>query len=161
MHVIVDDLDIKTLREYLKDARLSCREAARRLHTSINTVLVRLHELEKERVVKGYSVVLDYEKLGFTVTAIIEIAVSRGRLTEMEEQIVRLPNTIAVYDVTGDTNAIVISKFKSMDDLSTFTKWMLKLPSIERINTHVALTSVKEDLRLDPQVKEEPRRNVQ
>jgi DNA-binding Lrp family transcriptional regulator len=154
MHVVVDELDIKILREYLRDARLSCREVARRLHTSVKTVLIRLRELEKEGVVKGYSVILDYEKLGFNITAITEVTVSKGRLLEMEEQISTSPHTIAIYDVTGEIDAIVISKFKNMDDLNMFTKWMLKLPYIERTNTHVVLTLIKEDLGMDPQIKE-------
>ena len=154
MHAVVDELDIKILRMYLGDARLSCREVAKRLRTSIKTVLVRLKELEKEGVVKGYSVVLDYEKLGFNITAVTEVTVSKGRLLEMEDQICKSPHTVAIYDVTGDIDAMVISKFKNMDDLNMFTRWMLKLPYVERTNTHVVLTPIKEDLRIDPQIKE-------
>ncbi len=146
----IDELDSKILKEYLEDARLSCREVARRIGTSTATVLARLRRLEEEGVIKRYSVVLDYERLGYNVTAITEIVVSKGRLLEMEKEIAMLPNTLAVYDVTGVTDAIVVSKFRGMDELSRFTKRLLSLPYVERTNTHIVLASVKEDFRLLP-----------
>lgn len=59
-----------------------------------------------------------------------------------------MPNVCAVYDVTGLTDAMVIAKFKNRKDLSDFTKTLLAMPFVERINTHVVLTTVKEDYRL-------------
>jgi DNA-binding Lrp family transcriptional regulator len=150
VRVDMDDLDNKIIKEYLEDARLSCREVARRIGTSTATVLSRLRRLEEAGVIKRYSVILDHERLGFNITAITEVVVSRGRLLEMEKEIARSPNTLAVYDVTGATDAIIISKFKNMDELSTFTKRLLSLPYVERTNTHIALASVKEDFRLLP-----------
>ena len=145
-----DELDGKIVREYLGDARLSCREVAKRIGTSTATVLSRLRKLEKEGIIKGYAVTLDHEKLGYSITAITDVSVSGGRLIEMEKEIARLSNTLAVYDVTGDIDAIIVSKFKNMDELSTFTKKLLALPYVERTNTHIVLTSVKEDFRLMP-----------
>jgi DNA-binding Lrp family transcriptional regulator len=46
------------------------------------------------------------------------------------------------------TDAIVIAKFKSREELSKFTKTLLAMPFIERTNTHMVLTTVKEDFRL-------------
>jgi len=82
------------------------------------------------------------------LTALVEITVSKGRLLEMENEIARMPNVCAVYDVTGLTDAIVIAKFKSREDLSAFAKRLLSLPYVERSNTHVVLTTIKEDFRL-------------
>ena len=150
VRVDMDDLDNKIIKEYLEDARLSCREVARRIGTSTATVLSRLRRLGEAGVIKRYSVILDHERLGYNITAITEVVVSRGRLLEMEKEIARSPNTLAVYDVTGATDAIIISKFKNMDELSRFTKRLLSLPYVERTNTHIALASVKEDFRLLP-----------
>ena len=146
----IDELDLKILREYIVDARLSCREVAKRLRTSTATVLSRLRKLEQDGVIKGYSAILDYEKLDYAITAVTEVVVSRGRLIDMETEIARLSNTLAVYDVTGETDAIIISKFRNMDELSDFTKKLLSMSYIERTNTHVVLASVKEDFRITP-----------
>jgi DNA-binding Lrp family transcriptional regulator len=104
--------------------------------------------MEKTGVIKGYAAILDQERLGYQLTVIAEITVSKGKLLEMEEAIGRLPNTCAVYDVTGLTDAVVVAKFHSREELSRFTKSLLAMPFVDRTNTHVVLTTVKEDFRL-------------
>jgi DNA-binding Lrp family transcriptional regulator len=59
-----------------------------------------------------------------------------------------IPNLYAVYDVMGETYTMVIAKFKSRCSLSDFTKKFLSMPYIERTNTHVVLTTMKEDFRM-------------
>ena len=91
---------------------------------------------------------LDHEKLGYQLTVVTEITVSKGRLVETENEIAKISNVCCVYDVTGLTDAIIVAKFKSREDLGQFTKRLLSLPFIERTNTHVVLTTVKENFRL-------------
>ena len=143
-----DQTDVKILRNLLEDARLSCRQIAGKMGVSVGTVLARIRKMEQDGVIKGYSAILDHEKLGFDLTVVTEITVSKGKLLEMEKRISRIPNVCAVYDVTGSTDAIAIAKFKSRRELSEFTKGLLEMPFVERTNTHVALTTIKEDHRL-------------
>ena len=107
-----------------------------------------IKRMEDEGLIKGYSVLLDHEKLGFQLTVVTEITVSKGRLVETENEIAKISNVCSVYDVTGLTDAIIVAKFKSREDLGAFTKKLLSLPYIERTNTHVVLTTVKENFRL-------------
>ena len=146
--MVLDETDVKILRSLVADARLSSRQVSKKSGVSIGTVLTRMKKLEKEGVVRGYSAVVNHEKLGYMLTALIEITVSKGRLLEMENEIARMSNVCAVYDVTGLTDAFVIAKFKSRDDLSSFAKRLLAMPYVERSNTHVVLTTIKEDFRL-------------
>ena len=147
-HLQIDEVDRRILNEVLRDSRRSYRSIARRAGVSVGTVLTRIRKLEKSGVIKGYSAVLDHEKLGYQLTVLAEITVSKGKLLEMEEAIGKLPNTCAVYDVTGLTDAMVLAKFRSREELSKFTKSLLGMPFIDRTNTHVVLTTVKEDFGL-------------
>jgi DNA-binding Lrp family transcriptional regulator len=144
----LDDTDVKILKALVSDARLSSRQIAKKSSVSIGTVLTRIKRMEREGILRGYSAVVDHEKIGYQLTAITEITVSKGRLLEVENEIARMPNVCCVYDVTGMTDAYVVAKFKSREDLSTFAKRLLALPYVERTNTHVVLTTVKEDFRL-------------
>jgi len=146
--VALNGTDIKILKVLLSDARLSCRQIARKIGVSIGTVLSRIRKMEKEGVIKRYSAVVDHEKLGYELTVVTEITVSKGRLLEMEKEIAKLPTVCCVYDVTGLTDAMVIAKFKSREELSNFTKSLLAMPFVERTNTHVVLTTIKEDFRI-------------
>jgi DNA-binding Lrp family transcriptional regulator len=144
----LNETDKKILKNLLDDARFSSRQIAKNVGVSVGTVLSRIKKMEDDGLIKGYSVVLDHEKLGYELTVVTEITVSKGRLTEMENEIAKIPNVCGVYDVTGLTDAVIIAKFRNREDLGRFTKQLLSLPYIERTNTHVALTTVKENFRL-------------
>jgi len=144
----LDEVDRRLLRELLVDSKRSYRELARSVGVSTATVINRVQRLESSGVVRGYTVIVDHERLGFELTVITEITVAKGRLIEVEEAVSKLPNVCAVYDVTGLTDAMVVAKFRSRRELSNFTKGLLAMPYVERTNTHVVLTTVKEDFRM-------------
>jgi DNA-binding Lrp family transcriptional regulator len=144
----LDETDVKILEALTLDSRLSSRQIAKQCGVSIGTVLSRIKRMEKEGIIKGYSALLDHEKLGYELTVMSEITVAKGRLLEVENEIARLPNVCCVYDLTGLIDAAIIAKFKSRDDLSKFTKRLLSIPYVERTNTHVVLATVKEDFRI-------------
>jgi len=144
----LNNTDIKILQGLLEDARFSSRQIAKNVGVSVGTVLSRIKKMEDDGLIKGYSVLLDHEKLGYQLTVITEISVSKGKLVETETEIAKIPNVCGVYDVTGLTDGIILAKFKSREELGVFTKKILSLPYIERTNTHVVLTTVKENFRL-------------
>ena len=141
--VELDELDRKILQAYSMDVRLSYRELALKLGVSTTTIQSRTSKLEKSGIIRGYSAIFDHEKIGLT-----EVSVAKGKLLELEKEVAKMPQVLAVYDVTGLTDAMVIAKFKSREELSKFTKALLAMPFVERTNTHIVLTTVKEDFRL-------------
>ena len=146
----IDDTDKKIIAEYLKDARISYREVAKRLHLAVGTVLTRTKKLENDKIIESYSAILNHDKLGYEIIAISEITVSKGKLTEVETAIAKLSPTCAVYDVTGENDVIIISKFKTRDEMSDFTKKLLSMSNVERTNSKIVLNTIKEDFRLSP-----------
>ncbi len=69
-------------------------------------------------------------------------------MIEVGEQIAKYDNVIAVYDLTGQSDTLIIAKFKTRRSLSDFVKKISKLPNIEKTLTHVVLNTIKEDQRL-------------
>ncbi len=145
---MVDEVDTRILQQLAKNARQSYRQIARKIHVSTGTVLTRIKRLEDTGVIRGYTAMLDAERLGYQLTALTEIVVSKGKLLEMEHEIARFSSVCAVYDITGTTDAIVIGKFRNREELSNFAKSLLAMPFVERTNTHLVLTTVKEDFRI-------------
>lgn len=144
----VSEFDKRLLAELLRDARRSYRQLADTLKVSTGTVLKHVKDMEGRGVIRGYSAMLEHKLLGYTITIVMEVTMSKGKLLEMEKEIAKIPNVCAVYDTTGTTDAVIIAKFKSIDELSNFTKHVLSLPYVERTNTHVVLNTIKEDFRL-------------
>ena len=143
----MDETDVKILKKLLTDARSSYRKIAEEIGVSPPTVLARVEKLESDSIIKSYSAMLDHEKLGYDLTAVIEITATKSKIIDIERQIAKFPNVCAVYDITGLTDMVVIAKFKNRKELSNFVKKDLSLPYIDRTNTHVVLITVKEDFR--------------
>ena len=146
--MVLNETDMKILQVLLEDARFSSRQVAKKIGVSVGTVLSRIKRMEENGLIKGYSVIMNHERLGYELTVVMEVTVSKGRLIEMENEIAKIPNVCSVYDVTGLTDAFIVAKFRTREELGKFTKRLLALPYIERTNTHVVLTTVKEDFRL-------------
>ncbi|NJK77946.1 MAG: Lrp/AsnC family transcriptional regulator [Nanoarchaeota archaeon] len=144
----LDKNDERILKNLLVDARLSARQLGLKLGMSTVTILSRIKKLEKEKIIKGYTAIIDHEKLGYTLTAIIEIIAKKDKIIDIEMEIAKIENVCGVYDITGNTDTLVIAKFKSRDELSEFVKGIASIQNIENTITHVVLNTAKEDFRL-------------
>ena len=144
----LDKTDERILKNLMVDARSSARQLALKLGISTVTVLSRIKKLEKEKIIKGYTALVDHEKLGYNLTAIIEIIAKKDKIIDMEVEISKIENVCGVYDITGNTDTLVIAKFKSRNELSEFVKGLASIPNIENTITHVVLNTTKEDFRL-------------
>ena len=144
----IDETDKKILNHLLVDARQSARQLAFKLGMSTVTVLSRIKKLEKEKVIHRYSAIIDHEKIGYSLTAIIEILAKNDKVVGIEDKISKFENVCGVYDITGSTDTIIIAKFKERDELSKFVKSLASIPNVENTITHVVLNTAKEDFRL-------------
>jgi DNA-binding Lrp family transcriptional regulator len=144
----LDKIDEKILKNLMVDARLSARQLALKLGMSTVTILSRIKKLEKEGIVNGYAAIIDHEKIGYNLTAIIEIIAKKDKLVNIEEELGKMENVCAVYDITGNTDTLIIAKFKERNELSEFVKGLSTIPDVENTITHVVLNTFKEDFRL-------------
>ena len=144
----MDETDKKILKNLMVDARLSARQMALKLGISTVTVLSRIKKLEKEKIICGYAAIIDHEKLGYVLTAVIEIIAKNDKILEIEERLSKFENVCGVYDITGSTDTLIIAKFKERSDLSDFVKELAMIPNVENTITHVVLNTAKEDFRL-------------
>ena len=145
---MLDALDRSILEELNVDARRSHREIAHRLRISPTTVSTRVARLEQEGVIHGYVPLLDDELLGWDLLAAVGVRISKGRLREVEDRLARDPHAYAIYDVTGDFDALLIGRFRDRRDLDRFVKQTLQDAHVERTNTQVVLNRVKEERRV-------------
>jgi len=143
----MDQIDEKILKNLMVDARLSARQLALRLGMSTVTILSRIKKLEKEKIIKGYTALIDHEKLGYDLTAIIEI-IAKKDILDIEEKLSKIDNVCGVYDITGNTDTVIVAKFKERNELSVFVKTLSSMANVENTITHVVLNTAKEDFRL-------------
>ncbi|MCX6706579.1 MAG: Lrp/AsnC family transcriptional regulator [Candidatus Woesearchaeota archaeon] len=133
------------LNTLMDNSRLSYRQIAKKIGVSVATVMHRVNNLEKQKIIKKYTANLDYEKLGYDIVAIIDVKISKGKLAMMENRIASHENVIACYDVTGDFDSQMITRFRNRKGLDSFLKKIQTLEFVERTRTNLVLNVVKEE----------------
>ena len=145
----MDNIDREILSHLQGHGRDSYREIAKKLGLSPATVMKRTREMERSGVIQGYSVSLDYDKLGFDIHVIVDVRVAKGRLKEIEKKIAWDPNVMMVFDNTGPFDATVLARFKNRGGLDRFLKKLQTFDFVERTETKLILNTIKdEELRL-------------
>ncbi len=141
----VDRRDLQILSILVENSRVSAREIARRLKLSAGTVQARIKRLEELGVIKGYTVSIDLEKLGYVFPVLIDIRASKGKIREVEKYLVSFDNVFAVYDITGDYDITIIALFKTREELDDFIKEINEYRYIERTHTKLILNVIVEN----------------
>jgi Lrp/AsnC family transcriptional regulator for asnA, asnC and gidA len=141
---LLDEIDKRIIRVLEKDARTSLRKISKRVDVSLGTVSNRVKKMEKNGVIKGYSVILNPEEIGWELNVVIGLRIQKGRLIEIQEKIAKDSRVHGVYDVTGDFDSMVIARAKNRKDLDDLSKNVLSIDGVERSVTHLVLNTVKE-----------------
>ncbi|MFH5799640.1 HTH-type transcriptional regulator Lrp [Haladaptatus sp. DYF46] len=139
-----ENLDAKLVNELLGDGRASLRSLAEKLDVSVTTISNHLAHLEEQGVIQGYSPRVDYDELGYDVTAVVQLKVEGNALPEVTERLQDHDQMISVYEVTGDYDIIAIGKFTDTDGMNDQIKKLLIDPDIKESNTSVVLNAASE-----------------
>ncbi|AAG20239.1 MULTISPECIES: HTH-type transcriptional regulator Lrp [Halobacterium] len=140
-----ENLDVKLVNELLGDGRASLRSLADDLDVSVTTVSNHLQTLEDEGAVNGYTPVVDYERLGYDVTAILQLKVDGTALPEITGTLRGHKQMVSVYEITGDYDVLAIGKFTDTDDMNTLIKELLADADINESSTSVVLNAAAEN----------------
>ena len=149
-----ENLDRKLVNALLGDGRASLRSLAEDLDVSVTTVSNHLSTLEEEGIIDGYTPTVDYDALGYDVTAILQLKVEGSSLPEVTERLKEHRQMISVYEVTGDYDIIAIGKFEDTDNMNEGIKELLVDPEIKESNTSVVLNAASENQQFTLDVPE-------
>jgi len=125
-----ENLDRELLNELLGDGRASLRSLG--------------EELEADGIIKGYTPIVDYNELGYDVTAVIQLKVEGSAIQELTDRLREQKQMVSVYETTGDYDIIAIGKFTDTDGMNDQIKALLSDVDINESNTSVVLNAVKE-----------------
>jgi DNA-binding Lrp family transcriptional regulator len=150
-----ENLDAKLVNALLGDGRASLRSLAEDLDVSVTTVSNHLKDLEEAGVIDGYTPKVDYDALGYDVTAIIQLKVEGDALPDVTGRLQGHDQMISVYEVTGDYDIIAVGKFSDTDGMNRQIKTLLNDPDIKESNTSVVLNAASEHEQFDLEIEGE------
>ncbi|MFB6146524.1 MAG: HTH-type transcriptional regulator Lrp [Halobacteriaceae archaeon] len=148
-----EHLDARLVNALLADGRASLRSLADDLDVSVTTVSNHLQDLEEDGVIQGYAPILDYDALGYDVTAILQLKVEGNALPEVTDRLQQHDQMVSVYEVTGDYDVIAVGKFTDTDGMNETIKSLLADADIKESNTSVVLNAAVENKQFELDVE--------
>jgi Lrp/AsnC family leucine-responsive transcriptional regulator len=148
----VDPTDFQILALLQEDGRRAVSDMAGRVALSSTAVKRRIERLEAAGVITGYSARLDYSRLGWHLSAFVELRFE-GTTTpqQMDKAASGIPEVTAIYTTAGDFDVIALVRAKDVDHLREVIHRLRASGRIVGTRTHVILQAhVKDDWRPNP-----------
>jgi DNA-binding Lrp family transcriptional regulator len=143
-----DELDKRIIEMICNSSQGSYRQLAKQLGVHPTTLIQRIKHLEKMGVVKGYRAKIDYVAMGYDYTGLVHVYSDNA--VEVENELVKIPEVAAVYDVTGEADIVVLVTCLNRDEFSAVVKRINSIDGVHKTNTSVVLNVVKSENEFIP-----------
>ena len=145
---ILDEIDEEIIKILQENAKTSYRVIQDKLNISIGTIHNRISKLEKNKIIEGYTLKLNNEKLGYKLTFLIRINIDGKHTQEILEEITRKPEVCSVFHTTGEQSAALICRFKEAQDVHNFIRELNEKEFITKTNSNMVLKEYKNEFLL-------------
>lgn len=132
----MDELDSKIIHLMMQNARMPVKEIAQRVNLTSPAVSSRIHRMEQEGVIGGYTVRLHQPGEDARVQALIFVQTAGAEREEFLQLVQSEPQILQCYRVTGSYNFIVKASCAGIDALEHLLNRLQKLGST---NTQIIL----------------------
>ena len=140
----MDKIDKQILNELQKNARISNLELAERVNLSPTPCARRVKQLEQAGIITHHVTLLDREKLGLNLMAMISVTMDKhtaDRFERFEQAASELPEVMECYVVTGQDSDFLIKVL--VRDMRHYEEFLLrrltKLEGVSGVHTSFVL----------------------
>ena len=136
----LDSLDSSIIKALVKDARTSFRQIAKNLNVSPDTIIERYNTLQKKGVIRGTTIVLNPQKIGYNAMAVFMIDLSPAESTENQfdsslilQKIIKLRDIIVASKTVGDHDLLAIGVVRDFNHLFAVRNEIAAIPGVKDI----------------------------
>jgi Lrp/AsnC family transcriptional regulator, leucine-responsive regulatory protein len=148
----IDELDHRILSALQHEARLSTAQLGEQLALSQSPTWRRLKRLEDEGVISGYRAVLDRQRLGLSVLAMVQVGMDShddASARQFEESIGLIPEVVWCHGMSGSEDFMLMVVARDLDHFSTLLMEKLrKLPAVKSLRSSFSLKAVKDHVAI-------------
>ena len=146
----LDEIDHQILDILIDNARIPFTDISKKLLVSAGTVHVRVKKMEDAGILKGSSLNLDYEKLGYSFIAYIGIYLERNDMTEkVLSELEKIPYVTVAHITTGKFNIYCKLRARATKHAKDLIFKIDDIPGISRSETMISLEeSINDKKRL-------------
>ncbi|WP_297421215.1 Lrp/AsnC family transcriptional regulator [Clostridium sp.] len=140
----MDTMDYKILKCLKSNARNKASDISKEIHLSVSAVIERIRKMEKNDIIKNYTIIVDQKKLGNDMTALMEVSLEHPKFYEsFTNAIQNNPNIVSCYYLTGDFDFMLKIFCKSSDHLERIHREIKSLEGVSLTKTHFVLKDIK------------------
>lgn len=114
---LADDLDLKILNVLRDDARKPFLEVAKGLGVADATVHARVKRMVDDGIIKGFETAIDDARLGYEITAFVEIRVKAGASAEAVSKLTGIHGILEVHEIHGRCDILLKVRVRGLEDL--------------------------------------------
>lgn len=130
----MDEVDIRIIRELMKDAQKPFLRIAKKLGVSPETVRKRYAKMKKKGIIKQCSISIDLSKIGYQgkVFLMITNAPNHDKLKTIAA-LKKMGNVFVASEIIGDFEIIGIAPVKDLNSLKILVNKIKKEPSVRQV----------------------------
>lgn len=117
---MLDEYNLKIIESLRKNSRSSYAEIGREIHLSPSSVRERVQFLIDTGTIKGFSVVIDQDQLGFGLQAFILVKLFSGKLKNFISIANQFKEVQRCYRITGQQNVMLEVLLRDQKHLQDF-----------------------------------------
>jgi len=145
-------LDQKILQSLQEDGRISFTDLAKQVGLTTTPCIERVRKLEREGYIKGYTALLDAQKLEVGLVVFVQVRLNRSSKQTFEDfrrAIRKLAEVQECYLVTGSFDFLVKARMRDMAAYRDFLEEsILSLPGVQDSTSIAAMDIIKETLAI-------------
>ncbi len=157
MPIDADQKDLAILDLLQRDAGLSTAAIAEKVALSQSPCWRRISRLEEQGVIRQRVALLDRERLGMDVVVFATVnltSTGRQNLLRFEEDIVRYPEVMECYTMTGIWDYLLKIVTRDVRHYERFVRETLSAsPDVRELHSHMAVTEIKNSTALPLQTQ--------
>lgn len=110
----IDDIDKTILMYLIESTRMPFTEIAKKMNVSAGTIHVRVKKLEDAGIIKGTTLITDYDKMGYQFVAYLGLLLTKtNKIQSVVEELYKIPNVTVAHIVAGKYN--IFCKIRARD----------------------------------------------
>lgn len=110
----IDDVDKTILMYLIENTRMPFTEIAKKMDVSAGTIHVRVKKLEDAGIIKGTTLITDYDKMGYQFVAYVGLLLTKtNKIQGVIEELYKIPNVTVAHIVSGKYN--IFCKIRARD----------------------------------------------
>jgi DNA-binding Lrp family transcriptional regulator len=135
------DLELKLIAELSKNSRRSDRELAKRISTSQPTVTRMRTRLEKEGIIREYTIIPDFAKLGYQIASIVFAKLREPPTEKTVDELLKQvrgmekknpsPTIVSMRGIGCSADYVSVAFHKTYSEYTRYVEFIKNIPQVK------------------------------